>query len=97
MWRSTPRGKRTSTMDTTELTCHELAELVTEYLEESLPASERTRFEAHLADCPYCQTYLEQMRQTIALLGRITEATLDSKMEVKLLRLFRDWKQRPAP
>lgn len=84
-------------MGSTELTCRELVELVTEYLEESLPPSERLRFESHLQDCPYCRTYLEQMRQTILLLGRIPEETIDSTMEDELLRRFHDWKQRPSP
>ncbi len=62
-----------------ELTCRELVELVTEYLEGTLPEPERLRFDAHLAECPYCQTYLEQMRQTIAPVGRLTEDTIDAE------------------
>ncbi len=80
-------------MDTTELTCRELVELVTAYLEGALPAGERLRFELHLADCPYCQTYLEQIRQTMALVGQITESSIDPDVEAALLRQFRAWKQ----
>lgn len=76
-----------------ELTCQELVELVTEYLEGSLPAAQRARFEAHLAECPYCRIYLEQMRETIRLLGRLTEETIPPTAKQELLRLFRDWKQ----
>ncbi len=81
-------------METTELTCRELVELVTEYLEGTLPAPERARFEAHLADCPYCQTYLDQLRQTIAVLGRLSEDTIDPDAKAELLSRFRAWKQR---
>ena len=49
-----------------EMPCRELVELVTEYLEDALPAQDRARFEAHLADCEDCNTYLDQMRQTIS-------------------------------
>ena len=80
-------------METDELTCRELVELVTEYLEGSLLADERLRFEQHLENCPYCQSYLEQMRQVISLLGQITETSLDPDAENELLRCFRDWKQ----
>jgi anti-sigma factor RsiW len=59
-----------------ELTCQELVELVTEYLEQTLPPAERTRFEAHLAGCRGCRTYVEQMRQTIQALGTLTEESL---------------------
>jgi anti-sigma factor RsiW len=76
-----------------ELTCQELVELVTEYLEGTLPAVERARFEAHLTTCPYCRTYLEQMRQTIGLLGQLSEEALDPAARDELLRCFRDWKQ----
>jgi anti-sigma factor RsiW len=48
-----------------EMTCQELVELVTDYLEAVLPEPQRERLEAHLAECPYCEEYIAQMRQTI--------------------------------
>ena len=60
-----------------ELSCRELVELVTDYLENALSPAERVRFEEHLIACPGCQTYLEQMRQTIDVLGRVTEESLE--------------------
>jgi anti-sigma factor RsiW len=56
-----------------EMTCRELVEIVTEYLEEALSDRNRLRFEAHLADCPHCLLYLEQMRMTITALGRLRD------------------------
>ena len=44
-----------------DLTCIELVELVTEYLEGGLGAGERERFEEHLGSCEGCATYLDQM------------------------------------
>ncbi len=41
-------------MAKSDLICQDLIELVTDYLEDALSASERARFEAHIADCPYC-------------------------------------------
>jgi anti-sigma factor RsiW len=75
------------------MTCKELVELVTEYLEGSLPLDERARFEAHMETCQGCTVYLNQMRQTITLVGRLTEDTLSPAASSELLRLFRDWKQ----
>jgi anti-sigma factor RsiW len=75
-----------------DLTCQELVELVTDYLEDALPAPERARFEAHVAGCEACATYLAQMRATI----RLTRAAngLDDRPEVAgLLEVFRDWKR----
>ena len=74
------------------LTCQELVELVTDYLEGTLPAGERARFEAHLAGCAGCRAYLEQMRQTIRVLHRLTEDALTPEAREDLLRVFRDWK-----
>jgi anti-sigma factor RsiW len=76
-----------------EMACQELVELVTEYLEGTLPAEERARFEAHLAGCRHCRAYLEQMRQTIATLGRLTEDSLDPNVKEDLLLIFRAWKR----
>ena len=75
-----------------ELACQELVELVTDYLEGVLPAAERTRFEEHLAGCSGCRAYLEQMRQTIRVLHRLTEESLAPQAKEELLRVFRDWK-----
>ena len=51
------------------LTCQELVELVTEYLDDALPPRDRERFEEHLLTCPGCQAHLTQMRETIRILG----------------------------
>ena len=76
-----------------DLTCQELVELVTNYIEGALPPNERARFESHLAICPGCVTYLEQMRQTISLLGTLTETTMSPQARDNLLAAFRRWKQ----
>ena len=73
-----------------DLPCRELVELVTDYLEGALPPGERARVDAHLAECPGCTEYLEQMRATLALTRAIRE--LEGRPEVDgLLRAFRDW------
>ena len=81
-------------MATPELSCQELVELVTDYLEGALPPSDRRRVEAHLAVCTGCRNYLDQMRRTIALSGTLTEESLSEPMKQDLLDLFRSWKAR---
>lgn len=76
-----------------DLTCQELVELITDYLEGALMPTDRERFEAHLAQCVHCYTYLEQMRATIKLVGRLNEATIPTPIQAELLALFRDWKR----
>lgn len=75
-----------------ELTCPELVRLVTDYLEGALPKRERRRFDAHLAACDGCTTYLAQMRDTVAGAGVLTEDSVDPSARDALLAAFRDWK-----
>lgn len=60
-----------------ELPCAELVEVVTDYLEQHLSATDRARFDAHLLECEDCAEYLEQMRRTVAALGRLPLEALD--------------------
>ena len=75
-----------------ELSCQELVELVTDYLEDALSVVERERFERHLSECGTCEVYLEQMRKTIELTGSLTPESISPAAEEALLRTFRDWK-----
>ena len=75
-----------------ELTCAELVELVTDYLEEVLSPGDSSRFEQHLVDCEDCTAYLEQMGQTILALGRLPVAAVPPAAMAELLSRFRDWR-----
>jgi anti-sigma factor RsiW len=74
-----------------QLSCQELVELVTDYLEGALPEEEAARFEDHIGSCTGCKVYLEQMRQTIALSGRLSGDALSPDAESALLEAFRGW------
>lgn len=80
-------------MNERAMTCQELVELVTDYLEGLLEAEERARFEAHLANCRGCRNYVEQMRRSVQLVGRLTEESLSPPMRDELLAVFRRWKE----
>ena len=75
------------------LECRELVELVTAYLEGTLPPAERLRFELHVAICAGCAAYLRQLRGTLAAAGSFGE---DAPPEVRdgLLAAFREWTRR---
>lgn len=80
--------------DLPEMPCRELVELVTDYLEDRLSPVDRARFEAHLAECDACLTYLGQFRQTIRVLGRLPEESLSPEARGALLDAFRGWSRR---
>jgi anti-sigma factor RsiW len=74
------------------LTCHEVIELLSNYIEGALTEYDRRRVDEHLASCDGCATYLEQMRETIRLSGMVTEEQLPDDEKASLLAAFRDWR-----
>ena len=73
-----------------DITCREIVEIVTDYLEGALPAAEREAFELHLSYCDGCVNYLDQMRETIRLTGELREESLPAELQSELLRAFAD-------
>ena len=75
------------------LTCREVVELLTDYLEGALAPGERARVEEHLATCPDCTAYVEQLRTTIGVLGRLREEDVPAGIRGALLAAFRGWRR----
>lgn len=77
------------------LTCQELVELVTDYLDNALGPADRARFEAHIAACPGCDIHLRQMQLTLELVG--STAGMETAPEVSaLLDAFHGWRRSGA-
>jgi hypothetical protein len=76
-----------------DLSCREVVELVTDYLEGRLAPAEHDRVAAHIDWCPGCLTYIDQMRETIRLTGRLREEDLVPEARELLLEAFRNWKR----
>jgi len=74
------------------LSCQELVELVTDYLEGALSPADHARFDAHIAGCDGCTMYLRQMQEMLAVLGALTTESLSARAEADLLGAFRGWK-----
>ncbi len=75
------------------LSCKEVVELVSDYLEGALTTEDVARFEAHIVMCDGCAAYLEQMRATIRLVGELPEDSVPAPTWNALLDVFRDWKR----
>jgi anti-sigma factor RsiW len=74
------------------LTCKEIVEIVTLYVEGGLDEGDRARFEEHLATCGACIVYYDQMRLVAAAaqgLGEGPAEPVDPLVESALLRAFR--------
>ena len=76
-----------------QLNCQEVVELVTDYLEQALLPEMQAQFEEHIAECPGCDTYLEQIQQTIMMLRKLTEQQMFPKTKQELVEIFRNWKR----
>jgi predicted anti-sigma-YlaC factor YlaD len=71
--------------------CSEVVELVSEYLEGAMTPEQMTRFELHLNLCDGCFSFVEQVRTTATMAGRLSEDQIPDEMKSKLLTAFRDW------
>ncbi|WP_371403321.1 zf-HC2 domain-containing protein [Kribbella sp. NBC_00662] len=71
------------------MTCAELVELVTAFLEGTLDPDTERQFIEHLAICDGCETYVDQMRRTIAEVGRVEPESLSDETRDRLLEGFR--------
>ncbi len=76
----------------TELTCREFVEIVTAYLDDALPAEDRVRFEEHMKTCVGCDTFFDQIKETVQLVGRLDEMSISPEAQQVLLGEFRNWK-----
>jgi anti-sigma factor RsiW len=75
------------------LSCQEVVELVTDYLEGALPAERASLFEQHINFCEGCVWYVEQLRATIETVGRVREEDVPPETRERLMAAFRDWKR----
>jgi anti-sigma factor RsiW len=75
------------------VSCQEVVELVTDYLEQALPAEEAAVFEQHLNFCDGCVLYVDQVRKTVDAVGDLSAEEVPEHMKAKLMTAFRDWKR----
>jgi hypothetical protein len=83
-------------MNADEITCKQLVELATSYLEQALAPPERVLFVEHLAECADCQAYMGQLQHTIHMLDTLTEQSIAPEAKQALLDTFRAWKRSQA-
>ncbi len=75
-----------------DMSCKELVELVTDYLERALSPADQRRFEEHIGKCDWCKLYIDQIRLTIKAVGKLTEDSIEPHAKEELLAVFRTWK-----
>jgi anti-sigma factor RsiW len=76
------------------LSCAQVVDLVTDYVEGNLDAADRLRFEEHVGICPPCRGFLSQMRVTRRVVGSVPVEPLAAPLEQALVDAFHDWTQK---
>ncbi len=72
-----------------DVPCSAIVEMITDYIEDAFPHDQRRVIEEHLADCPPCKRYVDQIRTTIVLLGTVPDDTLSEEAWHELQAAFR--------
>jgi anti-sigma factor RsiW len=75
------------------VSCSEVVELVTDYLERSLPPEEAALFEQHLNFCDGCVWYVDQIQTTVETVGRIEPEEVPPEVGARGVAAVRDWKR----
>jgi len=75
------------------ISCRELVELVTDYLDGALAPADVQRLQEHIRVCGPCAEYIEQVRSTARMAAEAAAAELDLRPDRDaLLAAFRGFK-----
>jgi anti-sigma factor RsiW len=74
------------------MTCRQVVELMTDYLEGALSAADRARFEEHIAGCDGCRAYLAQLATTRRVLLRLADEPIPPDLQAELVKTFQSWR-----
>jgi anti-sigma factor RsiW len=78
------------------MTCRQVVELMTDYLEGALSAADRARFEEHIAGCDGCRAYLAQLATTRKVLRKLADEPIPPALQAELMKAFKHWSS-PLP
>jgi anti-sigma factor RsiW len=87
-----PGVKNNLTAD--EITCRELVELVTSYLEGALDDPTLNRVEEHLVMCDWCVTYVDQVQATVDALATLRAEPVPGQLLHALSAALREARDR---
>lgn len=80
-----------------DLTCREVVEQVTEYLDHALPIEVRNRLEQHLLICGPCVAFVDQHRSMLRVLGTLATTAPAVASKAQALSLFRKLHRKDEP
>lgn len=78
-----------------DVTCRELVERVTAYLDDALESLERAQFEGHLAACDPCCEHFKQILVTRATTRQLGDEGLNPTAKAAVMNLYHQWRGDP--
>lgn len=75
--------------------CHELIELLCDFVGDELTVEQRHEVELHLCQCQKCVVYVETYRLTIRLSRRLEDKPLPASLADKLRALCEEKRNEP--
>ena len=73
------------------LSCKEITEIITDYLEGRMSFTDRMRFQMHVGMCKHCRAYLRQMKATIGSLGQLPDEPMPTDVRDEMRKRFAAW------
>ena len=70
--------------------CKEIADLVSNYLNNSLQPRLKQQFEEHLKICPDCMAFLKTFRKTVALVHSVDAADMPEDVQRNIWNFLRN-------
>ncbi|MEO8841449.1 MAG: zf-HC2 domain-containing protein [Kofleriaceae bacterium] len=73
------------------LSCKQITELLTDYLEGRMGLGDRMRFHMHVGMCKHCRAYLRQMKATVAAVGQLPDQPMPDDVRDEMRKRFANW------
>jgi predicted anti-sigma-YlaC factor YlaD len=80
----------TASAGSAEISCRELVERLTEYLEDALEPADDTRVRRHLDGCGGCRNYLGQLNLTVRVVSTMPGEPLPAEVDAYLRSVYRE-------
>jgi anti-sigma factor RsiW len=83
--------------DPTTIECRQIADLLGDYLDGTLPKSTRELLEWHIEGCPPCVAFVNTYRGTINAATKLREVQVPTELKKRLLAVLRSQRDSQRP
>ncbi|MGH7275623.1 MAG: anti-sigma factor family protein [Candidatus Rokuibacteriota bacterium] len=80
-----------------EIECRQIAELLGDYLDGSLPKHLRELIDFHIDGCAPCVAFVNTYRHTVSATRALPDMKIPSELRARLLKVLREREPSPKP